>query len=247
VAPMTQRVAVVTGTAQGMGLRIADVLREDGFAVVGFDLQESKDGIVGNVASAEDVRRLTDHVVGTHGRVDVLVNNAGIAGIVPFEETTLDQWERVMAVNLTGPFLLTQALGKVMLEQGSGCVVNIASVAGLQGVADRAAYNTTKHGLIGLTRTLAVEWGGRGIRVNAVCPGWVKTEMDVESQAGGYYVDQDITDHVPMGRFAAPDDIAQAVRFLASDNARYVNGVALPVDGGWTADGSWQKLRLSKR
>src|SRR5690242_12447220 len=98
---MTQRVAVVTGTAQGMGLRIADVLREDGFAVVGFDLQESKDGIDGNVASAEDVRRLTDHVVGTHGRVDVLVNNAGIAGIVPFEETTLDQWERIMAVNLT--------------------------------------------------------------------------------------------------------------------------------------------------
>ncbi|GGU20152.1 hypothetical protein GCM10010178_10280 [Lentzea flava] len=138
VALMTQRVAVVTGTAQGMGLRIADVLREDGFAVVGFDLQESKDGIVGNVASAADVERLTEHVMSTHGRVDVLVNNAGIAGIVPFEDTTLEQWERIMAVNLTGPFLLTKALGKVMLEQGSGCVVNIASVAGLQGVADRA-------------------------------------------------------------------------------------------------------------
>ncbi|WP_285636751.1 SDR family oxidoreductase [Lentzea sp. NBRC 102530] len=244
---MTQRVAVVTGTAQGMGLRIAEVLREDGFAVVGFDLQESQDGVVGNVASAADVERLTEHVMSTHQRVDVLVNNAGIAGIVPFEDTSLEQWERIMAVNLTGPFLLTQALGRIMLRQGSGSVVNIASVAGLQGVADRAAYNTTKHGLIGLTRTLAVEWGGRGVRVNAVCPGWVKTEMDVESQAGGYYVDDDITDHVPMGRFAAPDDIAQAVRFLAGDNARYVNGVALPVDGGWTADGSWQKLRLSKR
>ncbi|HUQ58922.1 SDR family NAD(P)-dependent oxidoreductase [Lentzea sp.] len=244
---MTQRVAVVTGTAQGMGLRIAEVLREDGFTVVGFDLRESEDGIVGNVASAEDVQRLSSHVEETHGRVDVLVNNAGIAGIVPFEDTSLEQWERIMAVNLTGPFLLTQALGRIMLAQGSGSVVNIASVAGLQGVADRAAYNTTKHGLIGLTRTLAVEWGGRGVRVNAVCPGWVKTEMDVESQAGGYYVDEDITDHVPMGRFAAPDDIAQAVRFLAGDNSRYVNGVALPVDGGWTADGSWQKLRLSKR
>ncbi len=238
---------MVTGTAQGMGRRIADVLREDGFTVVGFDLLESEGGIVGDVADAEDVQKLTDHVTRAHGRVDVLVNNAGIAGIVPFEETTLEQWERIMAVNLTGPFLLTQALGKVMLEQGGGSIVNIASVAGLQGVADRAAYNTTKHGLIGLTRTLAVEWGGRGIRVNAVCPGWVKTEMDVESQAGGFYVDEDITDHVPMGRFAAPDDIAQAVRFLAGDNSRYVNGVALPVDGGWTADGSWQKLRLSKR
>ncbi|GLZ33098.1 D-threitol dehydrogenase [Lentzea sp. NBRC 105346] len=238
---------MVTGAAQGMGLRIADVLREDGFAVVGFDLQESKDGIVGNVASPADVERLTKHVVDTHGRVDVLVNNAGIAGIVPFEETTLEQWHRMLEVNLTGPFLLTQALGKIMLAQGSGSVVNIASVAGLRGVADRAAYNTTKHGLIGMTRTLSVEWGGRGVRVNAVCPGWVKTEMDVESQAGGYYVDEDITNHVPAGRFAVPDDIAQAVAFLASDKSTFINGVALPVDGGWTADGSWQKLRLSKR
>jgi NAD(P)-dependent dehydrogenase (short-subunit alcohol dehydrogenase family) len=244
---MTQRVAVVTGATQGMGLRIADVLREDGFTVVGFDLQESKDGIVGDVASAADVARLTQHVLDTYGRVDVLVNNAGIAGIVPFEETTLEQWRRMMEVNLTGPFLLTQSLGKVMLAQGEGSVINIASVAGLRGVADRAAYNTSKHGLIGMTRTLAVEWGGRGVRVNAVCPGWVKTEMDVASQAGGYYVDSDITDHVPAGRFAVPEDIANAVAFLASSKSTFINGVALPVDGGWTADGSWQKLRLSKR
>jgi NAD(P)-dependent dehydrogenase (short-subunit alcohol dehydrogenase family) len=181
-------------------------------------------------------------------RVDVLVNNAGIAGIWAFEDTSVEQWERMLAVNLTGPFLLTRALGRKMLDQGSGSVVNIASVAGLRGVADRAAYNTTKHGLIGMTRTLAVEWGARGVRVNAVCPGWVKTEMDVESQAGGHYGDTDITDHVPLGRFAYPDDIAQAVLFLAdAKRSAFINGVALPVDGGWTADGSWQSLRLSKR
>jgi len=245
---MTERVAVVTGAAQGMGLRIAELLGEEGCSVVGFDLQETPGGVVGNVASAVDVGMLVDHVRKRYGRVDVLVNNAGIAGITPFEDTTLEQWQRIMEVNLTGPFLLSQAFGRMMLEQGSGSIVNIASVAGLSGVADRAAYNTSKHGLIGLTRTLSVEWGGRGVRVNAVCPGWVKTEMDVESQAGGYYVDSDITDHVPLGRFAAPDDIAQAVAFLA-DPARsgFVNGVALPVDGGWTADGSWQSLRLSKR
>jgi NAD(P)-dependent dehydrogenase (short-subunit alcohol dehydrogenase family) len=135
-----------------------------------------------------------------------------------------------------------------MLAAGEGAIVNIASVAGLRGVADRAAYNTSKHGLIGLTRTLAAEWGGRGVRVNAVCPGWVKTEMDVESQASGAYGDSDITDHVPMGRFASPDDIAQAVAFLA-DPARsgFVNGAALSVDGGWHADGSWQSLRLDAR
>ncbi|MEV8436227.1 SDR family oxidoreductase [Actinosynnema sp. NPDC051121] len=242
---MEQRVAVVTGAAQGIGARVARVLREDGYEVVGFDLAETDGGVVGDVSSPYDVARVVERV---GDRVDVLVNNAGIAGIVPFEDTSLELWERVVAVNLTGPFLLTQALGRVMLARGRGSVVNIASVAGLRGIADRAVYNTTKHGLIGMTRTLAVEWGGRGVRVNAVCPGWVKTEMDVESQAGGHYVDADITDHVPMGRFASPDDIAQAVAFLA-DPARsgFVNGVALPVDGGWTADGSWQSLRLSKR
>jgi NAD(P)-dependent dehydrogenase (short-subunit alcohol dehydrogenase family) len=241
---MGQRVAVVSGAAQGIGARIAQVLRDGGYAVVGFDLQETPGGVVGDVASEADVARLVEQVP----RVDVLVNNAGIAGIVPFEETTVEQWQRMLAVNLTGPFLLTKALGRLMLEQGSGSVVNIASVAGLRGVADRAAYNTTKHGLIGMTRTLAVEWGGRGVRVNAVCPGWVKTEMDVESQAGGHYGDSDITDHVPLGRFAYPDDIAQAVAFLADpERSGFINGVALPVDGGWTADGSWQSLRLSKR
>ncbi|TQM82025.1 NAD(P)-dependent dehydrogenase (short-subunit alcohol dehydrogenase family) [Saccharothrix saharensis] len=242
---MERRVAVVTGAAQGIGARVAEVLRGDGYEVVGFDLVETEGGVVGDVSSPADVARVAERV---GERVDVLVNNAGIAGIVPFEDTSLEQWERMVAVNLTGPFLLTQALGRVMLARGRGAVVNIASVAGLRGVADRAAYNTTKHGLIGMTRTLAVEWGGRGVRVNAVCPGWVKTEMDVESQAGGHYGDHDITDHVPMGRFAVPDDIAQAVAFLADpDRSGFVNGVALPVDGGWTADGSWQSLRLSKR
>ena len=236
---------MVTGAAQGIGLRVAEVLRADGYEVVGFDLTETDGGVVGDVSSPYDVARVVERV---GDRVDVLVNNAGIAGIVPFEDTSLELWERMVAVNLTGPFLLTQALGRVMLARGQGAVVNIASVAGLRGVADRAVYNTTKHGLIGMTRTLAVEWGGRGVRVNAVCPGWVKTEMDVESQAGGHYDDSDITDHVPMGRFAVPDDIAQAVAFLADPGrSGFVNGVALPVDGGWTADGSWQSLRLSKR
>jgi NAD(P)-dependent dehydrogenase (short-subunit alcohol dehydrogenase family) len=154
----------------------------------------------------------------------------------------------VLEVNLTGPFLLCQAFGSAMLDRRSGSIVNIASVAGLSGVADRAAYNTSKHGLIGLTRTLAVEWGGRGVRVNAVCPGWVKTPMDDASQGDGAYGDADITDHVPMGRFASPDDVAQAVAFLADPaHSGFVNGAALSVDGGWIADGSWQSLRLGAR
>ena len=135
-----------------------------------------------------------------------------------------------------------------MLERGGGAIVNVASIAGLHGVAERAAYNASKHGLIGLTRTLAAEWGGRGVRCNAVCPGWVKTGMDVADQASGGYADADITGRVPMGRFAAPEDVARAVVFLA-DPARsgFVNGVALPVDGGWLADASWDSLRARQR
>jgi NAD(P)-dependent dehydrogenase (short-subunit alcohol dehydrogenase family) len=236
-----------------MGRRIAEVLAADGCAVVVFDRQPATapDGglaVTGDVSSDADVADLASAVIERYGRVDVLVNNAGISSITPAEDTDPARWRQVLEVNLTGPFLLSQAFGRHMLAAGAGSIVNIASVAGLQGVADRSAYNASKHGLVGLTRTLAVEWGGRGVRVNAVCPGWVKTEMDEADQAGGSYTDRDIVEHVPAGRFAVPDDIAQAVAFLA-DPARsgFVNGVALPVDGGWTADGSWQSLRLAKR
>jgi NAD(P)-dependent dehydrogenase (short-subunit alcohol dehydrogenase family) len=182
------------------------------------------------------------------GRVDVLVNNAGISAIVPAEETTLADWNQTLAVNLTGPFLMSREFGKEMLHQRIGSIVNISSVAGLLGVADRAAYNASKHGLIGLTRTLAAEWGGRGVRVNAVCPGWVKTEMDQEDQASGGYTDADIEGRTPMGRFATPEDIARAVAFLADPElSGYVNGHALSVDGGWYGDGSWESLRRRKR
>jgi NAD(P)-dependent dehydrogenase (short-subunit alcohol dehydrogenase family) len=143
---------------------------------------------------------------------------------------------------------MAKTFGTRMLEAGHGSIVNVASVAGLLGIADRAAYNASKHGLVGLTRTLAAEWGGRGVRVNAVCPGWVKTEMDVADQAGGSYTDADITGRIPMGRFASPDDIARAIAFLADEEeSGFVNGHTLSVDGGWSADGSWESLRLRKR
>ncbi|GAA2381884.1 SDR family oxidoreductase [Dactylosporangium salmoneum] len=247
-----QRVAVVTGAAQGIGRRTAEVLAEEGYLLAVMDRQPVTGldalSFAGDVSDEADVLRFVAEVEGRYGRADVLVNNAGIASIAPAEDTTAQQWRRVLDVNLTGPFLLCQAFGRRMLVRGTGSIVNIASVAGLLGVADRVAYNASKHGLIGLTRTLAVEWGGRGVRVNAVCPGWVKTEMDDESQASGAYGDRDITEHVPMARFAQPDDIARAVAFLA-DPARsgFVNGAALSVDGGWAADGSWSSLRLEAR
>ena len=182
------------------------------------------------------------------GRLDALVNNAGIAVFAPLLETSDSDWKRVLEVNLTGPFLMCRAFGKMMLARGSGAIVNVASVAGLAGIGDRAAYNASKHGLIGLTRTLASEWGGRGVRTNAVCPGWVKTEMDEADQAGGFYSDADIENRVPMGRFARPNEIAEAIAFLADPAlSGFVNGMELRVDGGWLADGSWDRLRIDHR
>jgi NAD(P)-dependent dehydrogenase (short-subunit alcohol dehydrogenase family) len=255
------KVAIVTGAAQGIGRRTSETLAEAGYAVALMDQspcgstltavrehgQEALE-IIGDISDETVVARAAGLVRAKWGRVDVLVNNAGISYIEPAETTEGSAFLRVLEVNLVAPFLLAKTFGAVMLMQKSGSIVNVASIAGLVGIGDRSAYNASKHGLIGLTRTLAAEWGGRGVRVNAVCPGWVKTEMDVVDQAGGSYTDADIEAVNPMGRFAAPDDIAQAVLFFA-DPARsgFINGQALPVDGGWTTDGSWQSLRLRKR
>ena len=254
------RVAVVTGAVRGIGRQVALTLAEKGYAVAVNDLdppdhtlQELEQAgaqvlsIPGDVSDEESVRGMVEALLGEFGRVDALVNNAGISAIVPAEETTLTDWRRVLEVNLTGPFLMSREFGKEMMHSGNGSIVNVSSVAGLLGIADRAAYNASKHGLIGLTRTLAAEWGGRGVRVNAVCPGWVKTEMDQEDQDSGGYTDADIEGRTPMARFARPEDIAQAVAFLADSNqSGYVNGHALSVDGGWFGDGSWESLRRRK-
>jgi NAD(P)-dependent dehydrogenase (short-subunit alcohol dehydrogenase family) len=204
--------------------------------------------LLGDISDEAAVFRFAATVRERWGRADVLVNNAGISMIAPAEDLTASDYRRVLEVNLVAPFLLAKAFSAMMLSQRAGSIINVSSVAGLVGVADRAAYNASKHGLIGLTRTLAAEWGGRGVRVNAVCPGWVKTGMDVADQAGGNYSDTDITGRVPMARFATPDDIAKAIAFLADpQESAFINGHALAVDGGWTADGSWESLRLRHR
>jgi NAD(P)-dependent dehydrogenase (short-subunit alcohol dehydrogenase family) len=153
-----------------------------------------------------------------------------------------------MEVNLVAPFIIVRAFAPMMLAARRGSFVNVASIAGLFGVAERMAYNASKHGLVGMTRTLAAEWGSRGVRSNAVCPGWVKTPMDDVEQARGVYSDADITNRIPIGRFASPDDVAKAIAFLADpEQSGFVNGHTLVVDGGWTADASWESLRLAQR
>lgn len=257
---MNERVAVITGGTQGIGRRTAELLAERGYKLAIIDLHKPAAtvrsignrtevmGYAGDITSEETVAEFARRVLARFGRVDVLVNNAGISLICPAEETSFADYRRVMDVNLVAPFLLARTFGRKMLEARSGSIVNVASVAGLLAVSDRAAYNASKHGLIGLTRTLAAEWGGRGVRVNAVCPGWVKTEMDVADQAGGSYSDRDISGRVPMGRFASADDVARAIAFLADDQeSSFINGHCLSVDGGWAADGSWESVRLRKR
>lgn len=256
-----RRTAIVTGSARGIGRRTAELLAERGFRLALNDLRVPDDTVrsirsrggevlahAGSVADESSVEELVRQVYDTWGRADVLVNNAGISLIAPAESTSPGDFRRVLEVNLVGPFLLARAFGARMLAAQRGCIVNVASIAGLVGIADRAAYNASKHGLVGLTRTLAAEWGGRGVRVNAVCPGWVKTAMDDADQARGVYGDADITGRVPMGRFATTDDVAHAIAFLAEEGeSGFINGQTLTVDGGWTADGSWESLRLGHR
>jgi NAD(P)-dependent dehydrogenase (short-subunit alcohol dehydrogenase family) len=255
------RVAVITGVAQGIGRRIAEVLGARGYTLALNDLRPPRDTLaavreldvdaielVGDISDDGVVSGLAETVLARWGSVDVLVNNAGISCIAAAERTTPQEFRRVLEVNLVAPFLMARAFGPGMLARRSGSIVNIASVAGLLGIAERSAYNTSKHGLIGLTRTLAAEWGGRGVRTNAVCPGWVKTDMDATDQASGHYTDADITGRIPLARFASPDDVAQAVAFLADpQQSGFINGAALTVDGGWTSDGSWQSLREQQR
>jgi NAD(P)-dependent dehydrogenase (short-subunit alcohol dehydrogenase family) len=259
--PAQIKVAVVTGAAQGIGKRTAEVLAAKGYTLILNDLQscaevmnaiqaEQREAVEvrGDVSEEEVAKEIAQAARSHFGRADVLVNNAGIAHICPAEKISAAEWRRVQDVNLLGPFLLSREIGVMMLEQRLGSIVNIASIAGLLGIADRAAYNASKHGLIGLTRTLAAEWGGRGVRCNAVCPGWVKTPMDVGPQAAGLYSESDITARIPMGRFAMPDDVASAIAFLAdSAQSGFINGHTLSVDGGWFADGSWESLRLRHR
>lgn len=255
------RVALVTGAAQGLGLVTATALAHEGYHLVLVDVA-SLDGARarvisaggqaevarGDVASESFVRGLADQITSRHGALDVLVNNAGISCIAPAEDTSAEQWHRVMEVNLFGPFLFCKHLGAQMLRRRAGSIVNVASIAGLSGISHRSAYNASKHGLVGLTRTLAAEWGARGVRVNAVCPGWIKTEMDAADQARGTYSDKDIVDRVPLARFAQAQDVAQAIVFLAdAAKSGFVNGATLTVDGGWTADASWESLRRSTR
>jgi NAD(P)-dependent dehydrogenase (short-subunit alcohol dehydrogenase family) len=247
------RVALVTGAASGIGrssarafaedgarVVVADVLAEQGRETV--DLIETAGGeaiyVPADVSRRGDVERLVRTAVETFGRIDCAHNNAGIEGTAAegteFHTYPDEVWDQVLAVNLKGVWLCMQAEIAQMLTQGGGTIVNTASVAGLVG-GTSPAYSASKHGVVGLTKTAALDYATRGIRVNAVCPGVIRTPMIDRVLASRPEVEQVFLACEPVGRFGTPEEIAAAVVWLSSDAASFLTGVALPVDGGWVA------------
>ncbi|MFM8349534.1 MAG: SDR family NAD(P)-dependent oxidoreductase [Actinomycetales bacterium] len=248
VFDLSGRVALVTGAGSGIGRAIALGLAQAGAAVAVTYRTDATTTIgelqgIGcrtaayhcDMASLDDSagQLLVEQVLSDFGRLDILVNNAGQITVAPAAELSAEQWNREIQVNLTATFVLSQAALSALSVQG-GSIINIGSLLSLQGSSMVAAYTAAKSGLAGLTRALALEWAPLGIRVNALAPGYVRTAM-----AGRLLEDAElrapIDARIPLGRWADPEDIAGPVTFLASDAARYVTGVVLPVDGGWLA------------
>lgn len=249
-----QQVALVTGAASGIGRALVQRFAAEGAAVVAVDIIEAPlqalvkelreqgariTGCTANVALDTDVEAMLNTATSTFGRLDILCNNAGIMDLMtPAAEVPLDLWERVMAVNLYGPFLACRRAIPLFLEQGGGSIVNTASEAGLRGGAAGTPYTVSKHGVVGLTRSIAFHYGEKGIRCNAVCPGGVATAIGigsgVPSQAGLARVMPFHQGSAPS-RIASPEELAAAIAFLASKDASYINGTIMPVDGGWFA------------
>jgi NAD(P)-dependent dehydrogenase (short-subunit alcohol dehydrogenase family) len=244
--------AVITGAANGIGRATAVVFAAEGARIVATDIDA--DGleslrseleaagaacatVVGDVSQDTDARRMIDAAVERYGRLDVLVANAGVIPLGSITESTAEDWDYVMSIDGRGMFLSCKYAIEAMLETGGGAIVCLSSISGMAGQARQSTYGPAKFAASGLTKHLAVEWADKGIRVNAVAPGTIRTEAvrRLPEQPGGAEYIEEIRKHHPMGRLGEPEEVAKAIAFLASDDASFITGAILAVDGGYLA------------
>ena len=242
------KVAIVTGGASGIGRAAAALFAREGANVVVADYeptggQDTVKMIQGeggeaffvetDVSKPEDVERMVKETVKTYGRLDILFNNAGVGETAKATEASLEHWERVLAINLRGVFLGCKYAIPEMIRNGGGSIINNASILAEVGFSEATAYAASKHGIAGLTQTIAIDYAAQGIRANTVCPGFIRTPMvmkGLDEETRGY-----IAGLHPLGRMGEPEEVAEAVLFLASDRSSFVTGTCLFVDGGYTA------------
>lgn len=248
---LNDKVAFITGAASGIGSACALRFAQEGARIAGFDLQDKTDARwkaaakaapawhfeTGDVRDEGQVQRAVDAVTKKFGRIDVLVNSAGVAGGGPVHLVPVEEWDRVMDVNLKGTFIVCKHVLAKMIEQSSGSIVNIASIEGIEGAEGGSSYNASKAGVILLTRNMAMDYARKWIRVNAICPGFIDTPLAaqtiLENELLKEYRDR-LIESVLMGRVGRPEEIASAALFLASDEASFITGHSLVVDGGLT-------------
>lgn len=233
---LKDQVAVITGGASGIGAATAERFAREGATVLTMDVAGDADFSL-DVRDESAVAAAVRSVVDAHGRIDVVVNAAGIAGGGPVHLVEEDEWDRVVDVNLKGTFNVCKHVCAQMVTQRSGSVVNIASIEGLEGTEGGSAYNASKGGVVLLTKSMAIDYGRTGIRVNAICPGGIRTPllMSLIDQPGMEAYRSKMLDAHKLGRFGEPEEVANAVLFLASSEASFVTGTAMVVDGGMTA------------
>lgn len=240
---------LITGGAAGLGLAMAEAFARQGCRLALFDIdRDALDSAVaglpagtvghcGSVADADAVAEAFARADAAFGGVDVVINNAGLAMNVPTLELTAEAWQKTLDVNLTGVFLCCQAAAGRMIAQGSGVIINLASMYGVVAAPERLAYCATKSGVAMMTKSLAVEWAGRGVRVNALAPGYVKTALVERLVEDDRLDERALTARTPLGRMGTVEEVADLAVFLASDKARYITGQVVGIDGGWTAYG----------
>ncbi len=245
IARLDGRVAIVTGGAGGIGSETAKAMKECGARVVIVDLNQKKgeevaaalgvEFIAGDLTNSARVREIAAHVKGKYGRIDIAFNNAGVCVNVPSEDATDDDWLRVININLNSVYYCCREFGKIMLAQGKGSIINTASMSGIVSnwPQPQSAYNASKAAVIMLTKSLAAEWAKRGVRVNAVSPGYIGTEMTKRGMSNAEWC-KEWLHFTPMGRVGEVSEVASAVLYLASDASSYFTGSNLVMDGGYT-------------